>query len=204
MLHCSSRDESLGQGSAQVKLSANDTPSSLEIALQPLPFLPVGEAERLLGVLNLLICIKIQVPQTSQLWQVPCKVRDILAALWSTRDQAELKAAPAERTRVLRWKNTCSISHCQATAAQGQTSCCLWEKRIFIPPDQGGRFYHWNQFRRVWHAGHQSALSDSETLQVWGLQSQSNSSADTNFTRASLTHPTSSFRISSWVLQPSN
>lgn len=67
MLHCSSRDESFGQSSAQVKLSANDTPSSLETALQPLPFLPVGEAEQLLGVLNLQICIKISVPHRSGL-----------------------------------------------------------------------------------------------------------------------------------------
>lgn len=59
MLQCSSRDESFGQSSAQVKLSANDTPSSLEIALQPLPFLPAGEAEQLLGVLNRQICIEI-------------------------------------------------------------------------------------------------------------------------------------------------
>lgn len=58
MPHCSSRDESLGQSSAQVKLSANDTPSSLETALQPLPFLAAGEAEQLLRVLNLQICIK--------------------------------------------------------------------------------------------------------------------------------------------------
>lgn len=45
MLHCSSRDESVGQSSAQVKLSANDTSlSSLETALQPLPSLVTCEA----------------------------------------------------------------------------------------------------------------------------------------------------------------
>lgn len=49
MLHCSSRDESLGQSSAQVKLSANDTPSSLETALQPIPSLAAGETNNSLG-----------------------------------------------------------------------------------------------------------------------------------------------------------
>lgn len=187
MLHCSSRDESFGQSSAQVKLSANDT----------LPSLPVGEAQQLLGVSNLQICIKISVPPHQGFDKFPVKS----GMFWQLSETPEIRQS-SKQPQLQGQESWGSKAPAAFPTAKLQLlrvrPAAVWvEKGVFIP-QIGGKVLLLQQFSRVWQAGDQPALWQWGTAGVTAAATL-NSWNDTNFT-----HATSSSRISSWALQPSN
>lgn len=131
-------------------------PSSLETAQQPLPSLATGEAEQLLGALNLQIYIKILVSHTLGLWQAPCKVRDI--------------SAPLKHQRSVRAQSSTSCEDKSPTVAKLPPPLPLSSYKCSgsnqLPDLQGndffhrsvGRFPYWNKFGCLWHTGDQTSL----------------------------------------------